>query len=116
MHELSVTKSIFTIVQRHAEKHGVKKVHAVNLEIGALSDLQNEWIQRYFDHLSKGSVAEGARLCITRLPAVFRCNRCKEQFELETLPLDELSCKYCHSDKISLISGKEYTVKNMEAE
>ena len=116
MHELSVTKNIFAIVQKHAIKNGVKKVHVVNLEIGALSDLQNEWIQRYFDYLSKGSVADGARLCIRRVPAVFECYQCMERFEMETLLKGELICKYCHSNNISLISGKEYTVINMEAE
>ena len=60
MHELPVTKSIFQVVLKHAQKGGVKKVVTVNLEIGALSDLQGEWVQRYFDHLSLGSVVEGA--------------------------------------------------------
>ena len=52
---MQTTVVTFAIVQKHAIKNGVKKVHVVNLEIGALSDLQNEWIQRYFDYLSKGS-------------------------------------------------------------
>ena len=51
MHELQVTKSIHQIVLKHAIKSNVNRVVSVNLEIGALSDLQNEWIQRYFDKL-----------------------------------------------------------------
>lgn len=88
----------------------------MNLEIGALSDLQNEWIQRYFDHLSKGTIIEGAKLTITRVPAVFRCNECLQLFNLMSLLVDDLSCQYCHSRDVNLISGKEYTIKDMEAE
>ncbi len=44
MHELSVTKSIYQIVLKHAKRGNVKKVISVNLEIGALSDLQDEWV------------------------------------------------------------------------
>jgi hydrogenase nickel incorporation protein HypA/HybF len=88
----------------------------VNLEIGALSDLQNEWIQRYFDHLSEGTIIEGAKLNITRVPAVFRCNKCLQLFNLMSLLVDELSCQYCRSKNVNLISGKEYTIKDMEAE
>jgi len=115
MHELPVTKSIYSIAWKYARKNRVKRVISINLEIGALSDLENVWIQRYFDHLSKGTIIEGARLNITRVPAVFRCNHCLHNFNIGSILLDELSCQYCHSKNINLISGKEYTVINMEA-
>ena len=56
---------------RHAAVNGIAKVISVRLEIGALSDLQHEWVQRYFDCVSRGTVAEGAELDITKVPAVF---------------------------------------------
>jgi len=49
MHELPITESILNIVITYAEKNDVKKVMAVNLRVGRLSDLEDEWIQRYFD-------------------------------------------------------------------
>ena len=42
MHELQVTKRIHQIVLKHAIKNDVNSVLSVNLEIGALSDLQSE--------------------------------------------------------------------------
>ena len=116
MHELTVTKNIYQIVQKHAIKNNVKKVLSVNLEIGALSDLQNEWIQRYFDRLSRGTVVEGAKLKITKVPAVFQCNQCRKSFEVTSVLENDLSCEKCHSSEISLVSGREYHVKNMEAQ
>jgi hydrogenase nickel incorporation protein HypA/HybF len=50
MHELPITESILNIVITYAEKNAVKKVMAINLRVGKLSDLEDEWIQRYFDH------------------------------------------------------------------
>ena len=50
MHELPVTKSILGIVLRHAESNNVQRVVSIELSIGALSDLEDEWLQRYFDH------------------------------------------------------------------
>lgn len=114
MHELSVTKSIYQIVMKHALLGRVSRVVSVNLEIGALSDLQSEWVQRYFDRLSRGTVAEGAKLKITRVPAVFQCNRCRQSFEISSLLEEELSCQRCHSREVSLVSGREYHIKNME--
>lgn len=115
MHELVVTKSIFQIIIKHAQKNNVKKVLSVNLEIGALSDLQSEWIQKYFDRLSRDTVAEGAKLIITKVSAVFRCNHCEQSFEVYSLLNQALYCQKCHSKEISMVSGKKYHVKNMEA-
>jgi hydrogenase nickel incorporation protein HypA/HybF len=92
MHELPVTKRIFEIVLRHAVRGNVKRVLAVNLQIGALSDLHDEWVQRYFDRLSRGTVAEGAKLRMERVPAVFRCNVCERPFEINSPLQEDLSC------------------------
>jgi hydrogenase nickel incorporation protein HypA/HybF len=116
MHELHVTKSIFQIVLKHAIKGNVNCVHSVNLEIGALSDLQGEWIQRYFDRLSRGTVVEGAKLQIKRVPAVFECNRCHQLFEIDSLLEKNLSCPLCQNREVKLVSGREYHVKNMEVQ
>lgn len=116
MHELPITKNIFQIVFKHARANNVKRVMSVNLEIGALSDLQSEWVQRYFDHLSRGTLVEGAKLKINRVPAVFRCNRCGRSFEINSLLEEDLSCEQCHSREVTLVSGREYHVKDMEVQ
>ena len=114
MHELYVTKSIFQVVLKHATKGNVRQVISVNLEIGSLSDLEGEWIQRYFDRLSENTVVEGAKLNINRVPVVFNCSLCKQSFEINS-PLDiNLSCPHCRSREVSLVSGRDYRVKNME--
>ena len=114
MHELPVTKSIFQIVLKHAEMGNVKRVISVNLEIGALSDLQTEWVQRYFDRLSRGTLVEGAKLKITRVPTVFQCSQCHQSFEIRSLIKEDLFCPHCHDREVSLVSGREYHIKNME--
>ena len=116
MHELSITKDIFQIVLKHAKTNSVEKVISVNLEIGALSDLQDKWVQRYFDRLSRGTVVEGAKLRTNRVPAVFRCNCCQQRFDVNSLLEEDLSCAGCHSRNVTLISGREYLVKSMEAQ
>ena len=116
MHELPVMQSILTIVLKHAAMHRVKKIHAINLSVGTLSDLEAEWMQRYFDHLSAGTVADGARLKIEWVPAVLSCEACGEHFEIDKTKLGGITCPACGQKKFSLVSGKEYHIKNMEAE
>ena len=66
MHELQVTERILDVVLKHAAGHDVSKIVVIHLRIGELSDLEDEWLQRYFDYLSKDTMAENARLAIEK--------------------------------------------------
>lgn len=114
MHELPVTEGILNIVLRHAEGAQVKKVVSISLKIGEMSDLEDEWIQKYFDYLSKDTIAEGAKLKIERVPVKLRCNGCSEVYPVKIRETENICCPACGSDKGTMISGREYHVKDMK--
>ena len=116
MHELPVTKSILEIALRHAAANEVSRVSAIDLSIGALSDLEPEWLQTYFDHISRGTAAEGARLRVSRSPLTFRCASCRAEFDAAREDLDRIACPHCGSRDASIVGGTGYTVEAMEAE
>ena len=116
MHELPITESILNIVITYAEKNNVRQVMAINLQVGKLSDLEDEWIQRYFDHLSKGTVAQGAKLKIERTPIKVQCNSCATSYEVEITNIGETACPGCGQKESKLISGREYYIKDMEVQ
>ena len=116
MHELPVTKSILGIVLRHAEAQGVSRILTIDLSIGALSDLEAEWIQKYFDHLSKDTLAEGAQLRVVRSPLTFLCEPCSREFTATREELETATCPQCGSREASIRSGTAYTVESMEAQ
>ena len=117
MHELPVTERILDIVLKHAERNEVARVVSITLTVGELSDLENEWIQHYFDYLSKDTIAAGAKLLIERAPVVVRCNNCGWSQAIKKEALGEISCPECGGTKeFSLVSGREYYIKEMEAQ
>jgi hydrogenase nickel incorporation protein HypA/HybF len=116
MHELPVTQSILDIVLKHAMMNRVTKVHSISLAVGGLSDLQDEWIQRYFDYISKGTLAEGARLVIERTPVVLRCGGCGENVPVEVNRMKDLICPVCGNKEFTIVSGREYFIKGMEVQ
>lgn len=116
MHELPVTESILSIVLKHADKNRVARVVSVTLHIGGLSDLEDQWLQHYFDYLSKNTPAEGARLKIERLPVVLKCRNCSTTVQISREELGTTGCPHCGSnDNFSLVSGRQYYIKEMEA-
>ncbi len=114
MHELPIVQSLFDICLKHAAANSVNKVIAVNLKVGEISDLQDEWIQRYFDFLAKGTVVEGARLRIERVPLVMRCRKCSESFPVDIRRGGAVACPRCQAADFAYVSGREYTVDSME--
>lgn len=116
MHELPVTRSILAIVLRHAEAHGVTRVKTIDISIGALSDLEGDWLQNYFDHLSRGTAAEGAELRVRRFPLTFGCEPCSLEFNATREELEIACCPGCGSREVAIVSGTGYTVESMEAE
>ena len=114
MHELQVTERILDVVLKHAAGHDVSKIVVIHLRIGELSDLEDEWLQRYFDYLSKDTLAENARLAIEKAPIVMQCESCASSLEVRKDALQKIVCADCGESRFRLVSGREYFVKNIE--
>ncbi len=116
MHELPVIQSILDVVLNHARMNQVSRVFSIALAIGELSDLQDEWLQRYFDYISKGTLAQSARLVIERTPVVLKCSNCAKEIQVKTAEMNDVICPACGGKELTLIAGREYFIKSMEAQ
>ena len=111
MHELSITQSILNIVNEHAQRAGAAKVTTINLTVGELTGFVDDSLQFYFEMLSPGTLAEGARLNITRVPATVRCRACGSEFHLEGL---QWTCPQCQAIGGDVLRGREFQVESIE--
>lgn len=116
MHELAVTRSILETVLAHAQANGAGRVLRVHLLVGALNDFQGEWIQHYFDYLSRDTPAEGAALVVQQVAAAFRCAGCALEFEVELRDIDRVRCPRCSEGNVVLERGRELLVQAMEVD
>jgi hydrogenase nickel incorporation protein HypA/HybF len=114
MHELSVMEGILNVVLKHARQNDVQRVVAVSLRVGEMTDLVDEWMQRYFDYLSDKTIAAGAVLKIERAPVVFQCEACGTDFPVNIRDVRDTTCPACGGNKIRLKSGREFFIKNIE--
>ncbi len=114
MHELQVTERILNIALKHAATNNVTKILSIQLKVGELSDLEDEWMQKYFDYLSKDSVAKDAKLKIERTPVIMQCDDCDHSFHVNIKEMSGILCPECSSKKCTLTSGREYYIKDME--
>jgi len=111
MHELAITESILEIATQTAKEHAATKVTDIYLRLGQLSSIVDESVQFYWDVISQGTLAEGAQLHFTHVPARLRCKDCGTEFELT----EELTpCPACQSITLEIIQGEEFQVDAIE--
>lgn len=112
MHELSIMVDVLDTALRVAEQNGGKKVTKITLKIGLMSGIMPEYVQSFFDVISKDSIAKGAEIIIQPDPAVFICRKCGEKTTYEVLG-PEYVCKDCGSAALRMISGYGFQIVNV---
>jgi hydrogenase nickel incorporation protein HypA/HybF len=110
MHELSLTQSVVEICEQNA---GGRRVLSVTLEVGELSGIVPDAVEFCFEACTKGTLLEGARLVISRIPPKGLCRECGGEFPVSAY-YD--SCPSCGGYNVELMSGEEMRVKELEVE
>lgn len=113
MHEVSLCESIRDMLTAEAQKHDFSRVTVVHLEIGALSGVEPDAMRFGFDAVMHGSVAQGAELRVTQIPATGRCGACRRVFAMRER-YDP--CPTCQRFGAELVSGGEMWVKRIEVD
>jgi hydrogenase nickel incorporation protein HypA/HybF len=114
MHELPITKSIFNSVIAHARKSGASTVERVCLEVGELREFIEEIVQKYWDYLSRGSIASRARIEIITIPSTARCAACQSVYPVDMLALEDACCPHCGHGSGELLTGRELRIRGIE--
>jgi hydrogenase nickel incorporation protein HypA/HybF len=113
MHELAVTQSILEIAVRHAEGQNAKRITDLFIVMGEWSSTVDDSIQFYWDMISDGSIAMGAKLHFKRIPVEIICISCGTTYKPNSR---ELLCPSCGSTRIKVKTGEEFYLEAIEVE
>ncbi|MGE5138059.1 MAG: hydrogenase maturation nickel metallochaperone HypA [Rudaea sp.] len=113
MHELAVTENILRIAAKHAADAGAERVTRLYLVVGQLSSIVDESVQFYWDMISQGTIAQGARLHFRRVPIEIDCLDCGLRYSPGK---DDLACPRCFSTNVRIVSGEEFYLDSIEVE
>jgi len=108
-----LTQKILEIALISAEENHAKKIVGVCLRIGDLRDFVEEVTQKYWDYLSEGTIAEGAKISFERVPVTAICHSCKNIFGFDRRTVDKPCCPVCASFDVELLNGTELEVKEI---
>lgn len=111
MHEMSLAEGVLQICEDYAREAGAEKITMVRVEIGTLGHVEPEALSFCFDAVTAGTLAQGARLEIDRVPGRAWCRSCAREVEITSL-ID--ACPVCGGFDLEVTGGEEMRVKNME--
>lgn len=114
MHELKVTEQILAVALKHAAGRDVRHIVSIRLRVGELSDLEEEWLQRYFRYVAKGSIAADAQLLVEWEPVTLRCGGCGREYRFDMAGGGARSCPGCGGEQSKMVRGRGYVVSDME--
>lgn len=113
MHEMSLAEGVLQIMEDQAKSQNFTKVKTVWLEIGQLSHVDPDAISFCFEAVTKGSLADGAKLEIIRTPGQAWCHGCTQQVHVTSLVE---ACPNCGGHKIQVTDGDDMRVKELEVD
>ncbi len=113
MHELALCEGVLQALEEQAKILHFARVHAVWLEIGALSSVEPEALRFNFDVIMHGTLAEGSRLEIVTVPAQAWCLPCGRKISIRQY-FD--ACPQCGSHQLQVVEGEELRIQQLEVE
>jgi hydrogenase nickel incorporation protein HypA/HybF len=111
MHEMSLAEGMLQLVEDGARQHAASAVKAVWLEVGALSHVEVDALRFCFDAVTRGTVAQGARLEIVATPGAAWCMPCGERVALARLGD---ACPSCGGHQLHVVQGEDLRVREIE--
>ncbi len=108
---MALAAGALEIIEATAHRNGVARVRAVWLEIGALSHVEPEAMRFCFDVVTRGGLADRARLEIAITPGAAWCMPCGETV---LLPALGAPCPRCGSYQLTVAQGEAMRVKEIE--
>lgn len=101
------------IAIKYAEENNSKKIIGLCLKVGELRDFVEDITQKYWDYLSEGTIAEGAKIRFEIIPVSALCHQCDTVFNFDWRAVDKLSCPSCMSLEAELLTGTELEIKDI---
>ena len=111
MHEMALCEGLVQALEAQAGAAAFSRVHAVELEIGALAAVECEAMRFNFGIVTRGTLAEDARLDIVEVDGRAWCMQCATTVTLRRFGDP---CPHCGSLQLQVLDGKQIRIRQIE--
>jgi hydrogenase nickel incorporation protein HypA/HybF len=108
---MGITQGILSASFDAARAAGAEQICEIRISIGELTEIQEFALQFAFEALTPGTMAEGAKLEVTHIPAKSKCNECGIEYEHDRY---QMLCPECGSFNVAQLTGREMQIDSIE--
>jgi len=113
MHEIGVVRSMCKTVMDYAKENNVKCVKEIVVEIGEASLVIPKYVEELYPVVVADTELKDTKLIIEVIPGMAECDDCDEIYNVIE---NEGYCPNCGSFSKTVLSGKEFTIKEIHVD
>ena len=113
MHELGICDALLKMVDKIAKDEQLEAISRITVEVGTLSGVVPKYLDDCWEAVTDGTAYAGTEFVVEVLRGKARCLDCGTEFEADIN--DRLVCPRCGGEKLTPISGRDLTLKEIEA-
>lgn len=112
MHELGICDALLKMVDGIAKEEELEGIKKITVEVGTLSGVVPHFLSDCWVAVSDGTPYENTEFVVEVLPGMAGCLDCGAEFVAD---LENLVCPECGGKKLNPLSGRDLTLKEIEA-
>lgn len=113
MHELAMAQEIVGTVTEILKQHPGKVLKKVHIKVGELAAVIPDSLKFSYDSIIPDTPLQGSTLQIEIVPISAICNKCEKAFSVIEL---DFCCPNCGSQNVTVQTGDELLISNLEVE
>lgn len=112
MHELGICDAMLKMLRNIAKEEKLDGISGITVEVGTLSGVIPSYLSDCWEAVIDGTEFAETTLTVETLPGRAQCMECGAEF---TADLNELRCPECGGAKLTPVSGRDLTLKEVLA-
>jgi hydrogenase nickel incorporation protein HypA/HybF len=108
---MGITQGILAASFDAARDAGAEKICEIRISVGELTEIQEFALQFAFESLTPGTMADGATLLVTHVPATSKCNECGFEYTHDRF---QMLCPECGAFNVTPLTGRELRIDSIE--
>jgi hydrogenase nickel incorporation protein HypA/HybF len=112
MHELGLVLNIVKQIENYMDENELKKIEKLILQVGKLSEVYPKYLRDVYPIAVENTKLAQTQLIIEETPGIGRCNECDFVYNLVE---NKNQCPVCESKDFTVISGREFLIKEIHA-
>ena len=111
MHELGLCDAMLRMVRDIVKDEELEGVNSITVEVGTLSGVVPRFLTDCWEAVIDGTEFQNTKLIVEELEGKAKCLDCGAEFVAD---VEKLICPECSSSKLTPVSGRDMTIKEVE--